>query len=104
MIRRAIVFFTVFAMLACPFGASVLAGQSSETGRNAFGREKTDPAAMVVDLVTTRPLGAVSLASGAAAFVVSLPFSLLGGNTPEAYDQMIVNPAKYTFLRALGDM
>ncbi|MGM0454270.1 MAG: multidrug transporter [Thermodesulfobacteriota bacterium] len=105
MIKRAIVLFTVFAMLACPFGASVLAGQSDDgAGGDAIVRKKTDPAAMFVDLVAARPVGMASLATGAATFVVSLPFSLLGGNTPEAFDQMVTSPAKYTFLRSLGDM
>lgn len=103
MIRRAIVLLTVFAMLACPFGASVLAGQANEPGGEMMGVEKTDPAAMFVDIVASRPVGAASLATGTLTFVVSLPFSLLGGNTPEAFDQLMISPAKYTFLRPLGD-
>jgi hypothetical protein len=48
-------------------------------------------------------LGFVSLIFGTATFVVSLPFSAWGGNTGEAFDNLMVPPAMYTFNRPLGD-
>jgi hypothetical protein len=39
---------------------------------------------------------------GAATFVVSLPFSALGGNVADAADTLVVGPAKATFVRCLG--
>jgi hypothetical protein len=61
------------------------------------------PEAMIVDIVAARPIGLVATITGALVFVVSLPFSALGGNTPEAWDSLVVDPAKYTFRRPLGD-
>lgn len=58
--------------------------------------------AMVGDLLIARPLGAALTVIGTAAFVVSLPFSALGGNVGEAADALVVAPAKLTFARCLG--
>ena len=57
---------------------------------------------MVADVVVARPLGLLATIGGAAAFVVSLPFSALGGNVPQAADALVVGPAKATFVRCLG--
>lgn len=60
-------------------------------------------AAMVGDTVLVRPLGIVATVVGAAVFVVSLPFSLLGGNVKEAGHDLVAAPATFTFKRPLGD-
>jgi hypothetical protein len=41
-------------------------------------------------------------AVGVVTFVVTLPFSALGGNVGEAGQILVVDPAKYTFVRPLG--
>ena len=56
----------------------------------------------VGDLVIARPLGAVITVVGAAAFVVSLPFTAAGGNVKQAADSLVVQPARETFVRCLG--
>lgn len=58
--------------------------------------------AMAADLLVARPLGVVLTAVGAATFVVSLPFSALGGNIPAAAQNLVVKPGKATFVRCLG--
>jgi len=58
--------------------------------------------AMTVDLVFCRPLGLVATLGGTLIFVVSSPFSALGGNIDEAWDSLVVYPAEYTFKRQLG--
>lgn len=58
--------------------------------------------AMVGDLVIARPLGLILTAVGTGVFVVTLPFSALGGNVGEAADALVVTPAKTTFVRCLG--
>ena len=58
--------------------------------------------AMVGDLVIARPIGAAVTAVGTAAFVVSLPFTLLAGNTGEAGRELVVRPGRETFMRCLG--
>lgn len=41
---------------------------------------------------------------GAVTWVVTLPFSALGGNVDEATKALVVDPAKFTFSRPLGDL
>ena len=57
---------------------------------------------MAVDIAIARPFGLVATVLGGAAFVVSLPFSALGGNVEEAADALVIGPAKATFVRCLG--
>ena len=68
--------------------------------------QATEPSgeSMVVDLVLMRPLGIVSLAAGTALYLVSLPFSAMGGNAAQAGEKLIKDPAKFTFARKLGDL
>ncbi len=58
--------------------------------------------AMVFDTIFMRPIGLVATVGGALVFVVSLPFSALGGNVGEAANKLVVAPAKFTFDRPLG--
>ena len=60
--------------------------------------------AMLADLFMLRPTMLVGTAIGVTAFVVSLPFTALGGNMDEAADQLVMRPVKYTFVRPLGDI
>ena len=76
------------------------------TGANAAYNdqeaEKPTAGTMLADTVMVRPLTLVGTAVGAVAFVVTLPFSALGGNVGEAGQILVVDPAKYTFVRPLG--
>lgn len=65
---------------------------------------KEDPSAlaMVGDAVIARPLGLVFTVVGAATYLVTLPFSLAGGNAKVAGETLVVGPAKATFVRCLG--
>ncbi len=57
---------------------------------------------MVGDLLVARPLGLVVVGVSTAAYVVSLPVSLVGGNAAEAGQRMVVEPAREVFVRCLG--
>lgn len=87
--RRAAIVVLGFSLLGAPV---VQAGEL----------DKPTALAMVGDLVIARPAGLLITAVGAAAFVVSLPFSAAGGNIGDAADQLVVGPAKATFVRCLG--
>lgn len=63
---------------------------------------KRSPEVMTVDLILVRPLGLVTTICGSVFFLVSSPFSAMGGNTREAWDSLVAEPAKYTFQRPLG--
>ena len=58
---------------------------------------------MLADTVMVRPLMLVGTAVGVVTFVITLPFSALGGNVGEAGQTLVVEPAKYTFIRPLGE-
>lgn len=57
---------------------------------------------MTADVLLVRPLMFVGTVLGTGIFVVSLPFSALGGNVGEAADTLVVTPFKGTFIRCLG--
>ncbi len=59
--------------------------------------------AMMVDVLAVRPLGFVATVLGTGLFVVSLPFSALGGNVDEVAENLVVGPARFTFVRPLGE-
>lgn len=77
-------------------------------GANPYGymTESSEPTGseMMADAFLMRPFMLVSTVVTTATFVVTLPFSLLGGNVGDAAEQLVVEPARYTFTRPLGDL
>jgi hypothetical protein len=59
--------------------------------------------AMAVDALLVRPASLVATVLGTGFFIVSLPFSILGGNVDEAGRNLVLKPAKTTFIRPLGE-
>ncbi len=59
--------------------------------------------AMVADALVARPIGLVTTVVGSAVYVVSLPFSLLGGNEKQAREKLVKEPTAFTFKRPLGE-
>ena len=57
---------------------------------------------MAADGLVARPLGIAATVVGAGIYIVTLPFSLLGGNADEAARILVRDPAWYTFQRCLG--
>jgi hypothetical protein len=76
------------------------ASQMSTGVREA--REEITGEEMIADAVFLRPLGLASLVLGTAAFVATLIFTIPTQQVEEAGRQLVVNPAKYTFVRPLG--
>ncbi len=64
--------------------------------------ERPGASEMIADVAIARPLGFAMTTLGAVAFVVSLPFSALGGTVKESADQLVVEPGKSVFVRCLG--
>lgn len=64
--------------------------------------ESPSAGAMVGDLLVARPIGLVMTVGGTAAWIVSLPFTLMAGHAGEAAETLMVGPAETTFLRCLG--
>lgn len=64
--------------------------------------EKPSAIAMTGDFLVARPVMLGITVVGTAIFLVSLPFSLMGGNSMQAADTLVVQPAYNTFVRCLG--
>ena len=94
--KCSMILFLVAAMIFIPFGTSAVA-QSKDFDDDISAE------AMAADLLVIRPLGIVASVVGTAVFIVSLPFSALGGNTKIACQKLVEDPAKFTFKRPLGD-
>lgn len=91
------------SVLACALGALLIAHQPV-LAASASQVDDAEPNAgeMTADLLVARPLGAAAFVAGTAVFLVSLPFTMLGGNVAEAGDALVAGPAKATFNRCLG--
>ena len=94
--KSGIVFGVIAALICFPFASSALAEQYFESKEPGGG-------AMIYDLVALRTTGVVATAVGAVFWVVTLPFSALGGNVDTATEKLVKDPAKFTFTRPLGE-
>ena len=79
---------------------------ATASSRSVIFEDNQEPTAgeMLADTVLVRPPMLLATVVGIVTFVVTLPFSALGGNVGEAGRTMVLDPAKYTFLRPLGEL
>lgn len=94
--KQAMVLLLIITLVFIPFGTSALAGGQTTD-------EENNGALMVADLLLVRPLGIVATVLGCAVYVVSLPFAAIGGNTKQASQKLVKEPAAFTFTRPLGE-
>ncbi|WP_425917309.1 multidrug transporter [Pseudomonas sp. GWSMS-1] len=87
-------------LLALPAHAEV--AQQNTSGDPLYTANAPKAYSMLGDLLIARPLLIGATAIGVVAFVVSLPFTALGGNVGEAAQAMVVEPGKEAFVRCLG--
>ena len=76
---------------------------SSSFAQAAIQDDEISTENMVADALLVRPLGICAIILGTGLFIISLPFSALGGNVKEAGQKLVVAPAKFTFTRPLGE-
>ena len=93
-LKRVIVLLTAMALVVVPCMTCF-----------AEGLEQDDDliAGKMAAEVVVRPLGIAATVIGGTIFVLTLPFSALGGNTKAAYDYLLADPFKFTFNRPLGE-
>jgi len=72
------------------------------TGWSSTIEETPSAIAMTGDALFVRPVMLVTTILGAGLFIVSSPFSALGGNVGEAWDVLVEGPFETTFVRCLG--
>lgn len=94
-LKPLVVFLTVFALVVVPC-ATGLAYELDQDDDLVAGK-------MAADALVVRPLGLCATVIGGALFIISLPFSALGGNTQAAFDYLVEAPFTYTFNRPLGE-
>ena len=72
----------------------------------SYGYDSVEPTGgeMLADAFLVRPFMLVGTVLTTATFIVTLPFSALGGNVNEAATKLVAEPASYTFVRPLGEM
>jgi hypothetical protein len=90
--KKLIAALAVAAFTIVPFSSSAY-GQPGEPAAEA----------MVTDTVIVRPLGIAASVIGTVFFIISLPFSIPGGNTQVACKKLIAEPLQYTWTRPLGE-
>lgn len=96
-------FRTLAVVLLLSIGVPALAAQSSGgSGDPRYAIQNPPAYAMIGDLLIARPLLVVATVIGAGVFVVSLPFTALGGGVGDAGQALVVDPAKAAFVRCLG--
>ncbi|WP_397450480.1 multidrug transporter [Pseudomonas sp. NA-150] len=98
-------FRSLAVVLALLFGMQMLPAQAEtqeQSGDPTYTIQTPSGYAMIGDLLVARPILIALTAIGAAAFVVSLPFTALGGNVGEAGKALVVTPGKAAFVRCLG--
>ena len=65
-------------------------------------RSRPSAEAMIVDGLIVRPLTLAGTIIGTGIFIVTLPFSAMGGNVDEAGQALVMDPARATFEPCLG--
>ena len=95
-LKHTTIFLIALSLLAVP-----ISGFAAE---NLNKKKDTSAGAMAADTLVIRPFGVVATIAGFGLFVISSPFSAMGGNVDKAFDSMVKKPAKFTFARPLGDL
>jgi len=90
------------AVVVVPFGVSAWDGETTRSPEY-FEPEEAGAGMMMWDLVAVRPFSIAASLVGSAFFIVSYPFSALGGNADIAAEKLVNEPFRYTFKRPLGE-
>ena len=93
--KRFLVVAIISSFLLLPLGATAIGQNSHDPGTVSSGY-------MTADIVAARPVGLASTILGTATFIVSSPFSALGGNFEHSFTELVKRPFLYTFKRPLG--
>ena len=97
LMKKTMIILLAIAMISVPFGTAAIAEEQQTV------KKDSSPEEMIVDGLVLRPLGLAATGLGVVCFIVTLPFSIITGQTEEAAKKMMGKPAKFTFERPLGD-
>jgi hypothetical protein len=103
--RRIFMSFHRFARaLSAAALAVALSGPAQAQAYDQVVDETPTAEAMTFDLFIMRPLSLAGTLVGTVVYVVALPVNLITLNLADPARRLIVEPAKYTFVRDLGDL
>ena len=85
---------TLICVLALSFGSVTTSVASSDSG----------PLEVIADVIVVRPGCLIATVIGSVFFVVALPAAAISRSIPKTADTLVVQPAKATFTRPVGDM
>ena len=85
---------TLICVLAVSFGSI----------NTSLASSNTTSLEVVADVLIVRPGCFVATVLGSALFVVALPAAAISRSIPKTADVLVVQPAKATFSRPVGDM
>lgn len=95
-------FFNAMLILVLAIGNVVLVPTAA--AERVYGdRHEASGGTMLLDTAIVRPVMLVTTAVGIVAFVVSSPFSVLGGNVEQAAETLVKEPAEHLLFRPLGE-
>ncbi len=92
---------TYFMAFTLALGSLSIA-TSASAGETYSFNSRPSGGDILLDAVIMRPLMLVGTVVGAVTFIVTLPFSALGGNVGDSAETLVKEPAQYTFVRPLG--
>jgi hypothetical protein len=70
---------------------------------NAGHASEDDPLDVVADVAIVRPGCFVATALGSVVFIAALPIAVISRSVKQTADTLVVQPAKATFTRPIGD-
>lgn len=92
-------------LVLAPLLASVLMLAGLAPGHASAERiinDEPSEMATIGDAIFARPLLLLATGVGLTLYTATLPFSILGGNTKQAAETLVLTPASATFRRCLG--
>ena len=92
----------MLALCMSLISVSASAGNSNASGNPVYEVEAPHAYSIVADVVIARPLLIAATVIGAGLFVVTLPFSAMGGGIGRTGKALVVEPGKAAFVRCLG--
>lgn len=84
--------------------ATAAQAQAERDGTDGqIGDSAPSAGAVAADVLLLRPLSLIGTVLGTAVFIVGLPFEAIAGDVSDPARRLVVEPAKYTFTRPLGE-
>jgi hypothetical protein len=94
----------IMAMLLLCATSLVHAEDAYMTRGTTRGDSDVSAETIIADGLILKPAGVVATIVGSALFVVTLPFSVPTRSVDKAAQKLVVDPARYTFVRPLGQV